>query len=428
MKIELRREDFINQYPPLNFLNKDEVSDIWEKEDLHLYVHIPYCTKKCGFCYYKSVSVGNNPVPENYMEALRKEIKMYASVPQIQSKKIKSVYFGGGTPTLLSINQLETLIKTIQSSFEFDSNYEFCCEARPGNETSREKLEMLKQYGLKRLSLGCQSLNDDVLVANGRNHKSEEFYKTFKLAREVGIDSINVDLMSGLVNQTMGNWLDTIDKIIDLKPENVAIYKLEVYLNNDLYKKYRGGKIQLISDAEEAEYARQAYNKLMDSGYILADNFSFTTSSEYYHLHRREVWEGSDMLGIGASAHSCFNDFLFQNEIRIDDYIRKVNSGESTIVRAHKISKQEDMVQRVIFGLKNIKYNREDFRDEFGVDVMDVFGDKLRMLEEEGFVIITDDTIGLTFEGAIFADDIVRELYMPEHKKMILAHVKRSIS
>lgn len=426
MNVTLKREDFINQYPPLNFLSKQEVDAIWEKENFHLYVHLPYCVKKCGFCYYKSISLGNNSVPNEYMLALEKEIKMYASMPEVRSKKIRSIYFGGGTPTVLSCEQLEHLLQVIHSSFNFDPEYEFCCEARPGNETSREKLEILKKYGLKRLSLGCQSLDDEVLIENGRNHKSESFYNTFKLARELGIKSINVDLMSGLINQSMESWLDTIDKIIGLKPENVAIYKLEVYLNNDLYKRYREGNIKLISDEEEAEYAKIGYKKLMDAGYIMADNFSFVSSTEFHHVHRRATWNGEDMLGIGASAHSCFNDFLFQNETRIDNYIDKMNNGESAIIRAHKISAKEEMIQRVIFGLKSIKYNRNDFSEQFGIDVMDIFGEQLRMFEKDGFITINDEKIELTLKGAVFADDIVRELYMPEHKTMMLAHVKRT--
>jgi oxygen-independent coproporphyrinogen III oxidase len=424
--MELKREDFINQYPPANHMNKAEVTEIWPKECLHLYIHIPFCIRKCGFCYYRSEAAGNRGVPEEYISALKKEIQAYAAMPEIQSRRIRSLYLGGGTPTLLSEQQLNSVLSLVMKSFDFISDFEFCSEARPGQETTISKLELLKSLGLNRLSLGCQSLDEDVLKASGCNHGVKEFYTVFEQARKVGVRIINTDLLSGLVNQSMDGFIKTIDGIIALRPENVSIYKMEVYLNSFLYKKLRQGTIKLISDEDETNHIRKGYAELLEAGYLQVDHFSFLTVPAYDHIQRRGLWHGEDMLGLGASAYSRMNSFLFQNEARVNDYIEKIKRGETTVVRAHRISQKEKMVQRMVFGLKNLKISRVQFLKDFGVEVMEIFPEQFKMLEREGFIIIGNDTIESTFEGALFADDIAREFYLPEHRDMMLGHVKRS--
>ncbi len=426
--MDLRREDFISQYPPLNYMNKDEVKDLWRRDVFHLYIHIPFCIKKCGFCYYKSIASPNGTVPDEYVTALKKEIQAYASMPEIQSRDVRSLYIGGGTPTLLSEEQLEFILSLVMKSFHFTSDFEFCCEAYPGPETTLSKINVLKSFGLHRLSLGCQSLDEEVLKANGSNHETKEFYKVFELARKASVRTINVDLMSGLVDQSIESFMDTINKIVVLSPENISIYKMEVYLNSSIYKRLRQGSITLISDEEEIKYVRKGYARLLEMGYSLANHFNFMISQEHDHIQRRGLWDGEDMLGVGASAHSCMNLFMFQDEPRIEHYIEMLNRGEMPVVRAHEISKKEDMVQRAVLGLKNLKICRTEFLKDYGMDIMDVFPKQFRMLEREGFVNIKDNAIESTFEGALFADDIARELYLPEHKNMMLGHVKRSIS
>lgn len=426
--MDLRREDFISQYPPLNYMNKGEVNDIWRREIIHLYIHIPYCVKKCGFCYYKSVASSDGSVPEEYVSALKKEIRAYALMPEIQSKNVRSLYIGGGTPTLLSEEQMGSLLSLVMQCFNFTSDFEFCSEAYPGPETTFSKINVLKSFGLQRLSLGCQSLDEEVLKANECNHDTKEFYTVFELARKAEIRTINIDLMSGLVGQSIESFMATINEIIKLKPENISIYKMEVYLNNAIYKRLRQGSITLISDEDEINYVKRGYARLLEMGYSFANHYNFMIAPEHDHIQRRGLWNGEDMLGVGASAHSCMNSFMFQDEPRIDNYIESLNRGEMPVVRAHEISKKEEMVQRVVLGLKNLKICRIQFLREFGMEIMDVFPEQFKMLEKEGFVKIKDNAIESTFEGALFADDIAREVCLPEHRDMMLGHVKRSLS
>ncbi|HAU88420.1 MAG TPA: hypothetical protein DCW90_23985 [Lachnospiraceae bacterium] len=425
MEIELKREDFINQYPPSNFLNKKDVGLLWEKGRYNLYVHIPFCHKKCEFCYYKSEELGDDPVPAEYVAALVKEMEMYSKLPEIQGKIASSVYFGGGTPTKLSCEQIKLLLDAIHKNFILDEDYELCFEARPGQETTEEKLALLKEYKIKRISFGVQSLDDEVLKANGRNHDVESFYRVFELARKIGIPSINTDLMSGMVNQSRESWMDTVDKLVKLHPENIAVYKLELYFNNVLYKRIREKEFSLMSDETEAQYVREGFQKMIDAGYIPVTNYSFTSDLKYEHVHRRKLWQGEDMLGIGASAHSCMDGFIYQNEISIEKYLSAINEGKSPIMRAYRMSKREEMIQRIVLGLKTMHFNRDAFQCEFGIDVMDLYGDEMRALEQRKFLTIGEHEISLTLEGMLYADDIVRVFYLDEQKKVYLSHFKR---
>lgn len=423
--MKLNRENFIVQYPPLVCLSPQEVDNMWDTKEINLYLHLPYCKKKCSFCYYKSFELGDEPIPDFYLDALKEEIEIYLRKPQLQNIVLRSLYIGGGTPSLLSEKQIETLLLSVRSMFKPANDFEFCCEVRPGAGTTLEKLKLLESLGLRRLSIGCQSVDDEILAVNGRNHKAKEFYETFERARNAGIFSINVDLMSGMINHTMDSWMDTIDSIARLRPENISIYKMEMYLNNILYKQYLKGGIHMVSDMAEAEYAVAGYRKLLDYGYLFMDNYTFMSAPEYKHVQRNELWNGADMIGMGLSAHSCFNGYIYQNEAKMENYLRKISQKELAIQRAHRITTEEAMIRQITFGLKNMRFDRIRFKKQFGIDVMDLFGHILKKLEEKSFIVVSTAHIDMLFDGAVFADDIVREFYLPEHRKAALAHVSR---
>lgn len=427
MLTKLTREDFINQYPPLGLMNKQDVDKIYENELINLYVHIPFCRKKCEFCYYKSFVPASETEIDTYLDALYKEIEIQSRNPFVSKSEIHSLYFGGGTPTLLPTKALEDILKLMLNKFNINEKTEICVEARPGSETSREKLQLLKDLGVTRLSLGCQSVNDKVLQINGRNHDAKAFYHTFSLARDVGIKCINVDLMSGLVADTYDTWMETIQRIVELSPENIAIYKLELYYNNTLYRKLRKNEITLITNEEEANWTRDGYKYLIGHGYSMADNFSFLKADEFRHIHRQANWDGESMAGLGLSAHSCVKAkrIIYQNANNLQEYYDKLSRNKAPITRAYKFSAKEEMIQRIVFGIKSLKLSRKRFEQEFGVDPLLIFPDAFNLLEERGFIAIGKDFIETTFEGAIFADDIVREFYLPEQKEMMLGHVKR---
>lgn len=409
----------------MNLLNKQDVERIWEKEDFHLYVHIPYCIKKCDFCYYISYECKIHQIPEDYLDALKKEIRMYGDMEQIKGRKLRSIYIGGGTPTLMTLTQIKELLDVIWESFDVHDDVEFCCEVRPGPETKKDKIMLMKEYGLKRISIGCQSLNDNVLKLNGRNHNSKAFYKTYDMVRECDVFSINVDLMSGLLGDALESFLFSVDEMIRLRPENLTIYKMEVYLNNQLYKRALDQEIKFMSDQEEAEMVTLAYNRIIESGYQFSDNYSFYTDEKYKQIHRYKTWQGEDMIGVGLSSHSCYGLTIYQNDNRMVDYMEHIQNGKIPIRRAYKFSLYENMVRMIIFGIKSVHYPLDLFFSKFGIRAEEVFADKLNYLQSKGFINIRDGVLSATMKGILYADDIVRIFYPKRYRDVVLAHKKR---
>lgn len=423
--MELIRESFLTQYPPLNVMDKKNIANIWEKELFHLYVHIPFCVQKCDFCYYKSFTLKKPQIVEEYLDVLKAEIKMYAKMPQIQCKQVRSIYFGGGTPAILSETQIAEIMELILECFDIHNECEICFEVRPGKELTPNKLKLLKTLGINRISIGCQSTDDEILKINGRNLEYRDFLTSYHDIREVGFRVVNVDIMSGMVKQSFESWDNTIREIIRLSPENIAIYKLEIYLNNQLYRCFREGKLSIINDAEEARYFCHGMKQLLNADYIMTDNFTFVKDRSLDHIHRRRTWMGEDMLGVGLSAHSCYNDIIFQNEPGLQEYMQKIKTGVLPIFRSHINTQNEVIRQRIIFGIKNLYLSRQKIYEEFGIDCIDLFEDEFKQLEDMKLIKIFDDHIETTSEGTIFADDIVRVFFLPEHQDKMLAHISR---
>ena len=313
MEIALRREDFTTSYPPYSVLNTKQTELLWQKKPINVYVHFPFCPKRCDFCYYKvEVPKGKDEI-QAYVDVLLKEIELLSCMPELHSCSMQTLYFGGGTPTLLSSDQLVAVTEAIFKLFPKMEDFEFCVEVRPGGEVTKEKLKTLKSLGVDRISMGVQSLDDDILLKNGRNHLSNQFYKTFEETRNAGFDWINCDIMSGMLGITDESWQNTVKTLADWRPENVAIYKMEVYYNTKLFKKVRHEPELLIDDAMEASHFEWARAYLESEGYMMWDCFSFTTNEKYIHRHRRNVQSGGEILGIGLSSHSYFNGFMYQN-------------------------------------------------------------------------------------------------------------------
>lgn len=424
-EVELRRKDFLNQYPLLNMMNINYVADMKKPQPTHLYVHIPFCYKKCAFCYYKSENLVSKEIPKEYFDALIKEIDLYAQKNII----LRSMYWGGGTPTTMSEQQIEFLLNHIYSKFQITEDFEFCCEVRPGPELTDAKIEALQKNRIKRISMGLQSLNPQILKYNGRNHSVEMFYQTYKKIKDAGIYSVNVDLMSGLVGDTLSSFMESLKKLVSLLPENITIYKLQLYYNSELYRKIRQEKVDIITDEEEFHMISEAYDYLTSMGYKPADNFSFKKSDEYSHLHRVATWNGEDMIGIGASAHSCANRTIYQNEIDINKYIEIVQEEKSPIKRGYSFSIYEDMVRHFIFGIKSCFYPLENFRKRFGIDIMHIFNDEIQWLVEHEYaqIDLQRNVLTTTKIGTLYADDIIRAFFPDKQKEINMGFQNRHL-
>jgi oxygen-independent coproporphyrinogen-3 oxidase len=432
MHLDLSRTDFTFQYPPFNVLQVKVANILQERRPLHVYVHIPYCKTKCRYCYYKLWAVGEHATDEidEYLKVLSKEIEIVSREPAVQACAVRSLYIGGGTPSLLSLDQLTRLFDQLKRSFTFADNYEFCIEANPDeNVLTPEKLAVLKESGVTRLSIGVQSLDDRILKLNGRAGSADEFYRTYEIAKSLGFHVINLDFMSGMLGENWTNWTRQFDTILSLRPENVSMYKLEFYLNTRLSKQIRQTKRApgLLDDEEEAKYAEYAFERLQNEGAYIAKNcYSLTRAEEVAHVHAAGVWDGESLLGLGLSAYGLFDGRMYQNTLELKDYADAVSCGKRPVHRAHLVSARERVARTMVFGIKKLGISRTKFRECHGFEMMLLYGDTIRELIENGLVIDDGETIKVPQSKYVYADDICRAFFLPEHETMMRGHLTRS--
>lgn len=430
MSLELNREEFINQYPPFNLINTEATKNIFSREMLHLYVHLPFCKNKCAYCYFKSFDNFAQENIDDYLATLKQEIETYSKMPEVQSKIVKSLYFGGGTPTLLTCDQLENLSKFIFDRFNFIENFEFCVESHPDEEkVTQEKLDLLKALKVSRVSFGVQNFNDEILALNGREMSIKTFLKIYDMAKKTGFKKINIDIMSGMFGENWPNWKNVISRIIELAPENVAFYKMELYYNTKLFGSMRKKKIvaPLMSNSEEIEMIRYAYDRLQDeAGYLVSNCFNLVKQKGLEHLHRKGIWEGDDMMGYGMSSHSCFNHDIYQNTANMEEYLDLVRKGKSPVKRAYRTSMRDEIATAMVYGIKNLYINRMDFKERFGFDMTALYNDVISSLTDRGYLNLDEEALRVPRQYYIFADDICREFFLPEHSTMMLAHISRN--
>lgn len=425
MELTLNRETFITSYPHYNVLNKKHTELLWHKRPIHLYIHLPFCPKRCDYCYYRVEAGKKKSEIDAYVNALLQEIERLGKQPELQCCTVKTLYFGGGTPTMLSSEHFVLIAEALKRSFTFVSDYEFCVEVRPGREATEEKLQTLKKLGVNRISMGSQSLDEEVLKMNGRNHILKLFYETYDRLRSVGFDWINVDILSGLLHELEETWKNTIQTLAGLRPENISIYKLEVFYNTTLFQLLKKRPELMISDDVEARRFKWARNWLENEGYYMFNSTMFTTDDQYIHEQRRAVHYGEEMLGIGLSSHSYFNGFLFQNTSDMKEYHEWIEEGKNPILRAYKLSAREEIIRSIVFGLKNLSLSRNAFYQRFGFDIKALFADKINDLEAKGILEVTDNHINIAFDYYEFADDVSRFFYPDEQKEDMLAHLSR---
>lgn len=431
MPLDITRTDFTYQYPPFNLMQVKEADVFERRRPLHVYVHIPYCKSKCRYCYYKTWGVGEhaNDEIEAYLDLLSREIQMVSRDPEVRATRVKSLYVGGGTPSLLSVDQLESLFGLLRQSFAFEEDFEFCMEANPDESVlTAEKLEFIKEAGVTRLSMGVQTLDDNILRLNGRAGSADQSCRVYSFARSLGFKVINLDFMSGLLGENWKNWAQQLDTILALRPENVSIYKLEFYLNTRLTTTIRKSRNApgLLNDDDEAQYAQYAFDRLQDEGGYHAHNcFSLSRGQDVAHVHTAGVWNGESLLGLGLSAYGVFDDRMYQNMLELKDYAQSIQRGERPIRRAHRVSEREKIARTMVYGIKTLAISRAKFRERHGVDMMLLYRDIIDGLLAEGNLVDDGETLRVPRSKYIYADDICRHFFLPEHETMMRGHLTR---
>lgn len=351
------------------------------KEELSLYIHIPFCVRKCGYCDFLSAPA-DEKARDRYVQALLMEIERYRGT-ETADRKIKTLYIGGGTPSTLSVKQLECIMQKIKCTFNFRGDMETSMEMNPGT-ASKEKCRALYQMGINRLSIGLQSTNDMELKTLGRIHSYEDFLNTYTWCREAGFQNINVDLMAALPYQTVESYTTGLRKIIRLAPEHISAYSLILEEGTPFYQKYNSGSYPLPDEEQERLMYRETEQILAQAGYERYEISNYAKKG-YACRHNLVYWQGGDYLGLGLGSSSYMDGVRFHNTTDFNTY---VNQG-AYVEDREELSVQAKMEEFMFLGLRVMAgVSGTEFEKRFGKTMEDVYGDVLRKHEEEGLLQI----------------------------------------
>lgn len=375
-------------------------------KNLGLYIHIPFCVHKCDYCDFVSY-VGQEKLYEQYVQALILEIK---SLSKLKEYEIDTIYFGGGTPSILNEKYIKQIMNIIKSNLVIKKNAEITIEVNPGTVT-KQKLENYIQSGINRISIGLQETHNELLKQISRIHTYEQFLQTYELARKAGFKNINIDLMIGLPNQTIEQAKENIKRVIKLNPEHISIYSLIVEEGTKIYKELENGKISLPDELVERKMYWLVKKELEKKGYTQYEISNFS-KKDYKSKHNYNCWEQKEYIGVGIAAHSYINQKRFSNITNLQNYIKNCKDEKFEDNRIlHEIQTIEDMKKEyMLLGLRTINgISIQKFKQKFGENPIYIFRKELQKLVEEKLLEIDSDRIYLTNKGIDLANLVWEE-------------------
>nr|VFJ62921.1 MAG: oxygen-independent coproporphyrinogen-3 oxidase [Candidatus Kentron sp. FM]VFJ64275.1 MAG: oxygen-independent coproporphyrinogen-3 oxidase [Candidatus Kentron sp. FM]VFK13986.1 MAG: oxygen-independent coproporphyrinogen-3 oxidase [Candidatus Kentron sp. FM] len=406
--LEPSRRGFITNYPNFQHWKKTTAEEMTAGEPLNIYVHIPFCAQQCSYCYYRTVKGTRKSEVDRYVNALCREIELTSAYFGLKERPVVSVYFGGGTPTLVTGENLTQIIETLHKNLNIVDGYEFTVEGEPVT-LIQKKADALKELGVTRISLGAQSLADEIIKLSGRQDTEAKILKAVDIARSTGA-IVNLDLMSGLAGETPETWAYTIKRAIEIGLESITVYKMELYANTQYYQDVRKNNLKLPTDEEELELMRYAMEQFEKARYFPWGFITFTKEGRYEHVHSPRIWRGEDFYPYGTSAFGRLGNWLFQNTNEIEKYISRLESGEVPISRGHHLSTLEEMVRGLVLEMKLIRMDLKKFRERYGFTLASLCGPAMKQLESEGFITFSEDELTLTSKGILHGDYVGKSL------------------
>ncbi len=402
--LEPSRRGFVTNYPNFQHWKKVQPEQVQPVAPLNIYVHIPFCAQQCSYCYYRTVTGGRKSEMDAYVDALCKEIEMSSDRFALRERPISSIYFGGGTPTLLDGQNLAKITNTLHKYFKLDNDKmpEFTIEGEPVT-VIKKKADILKELGANRISMGVQSLHDDVLKLSNRQDTEEKVTRAINFAQETGA-AVNIDLMSGLAGDSLDKWQYTVKQALATGVESITVYKTEIYANTQYFKDLRNDKISLPTDEEEIEFMRHAMEKFEQANYLPWCFFTFTKDGKYQHVHATRIWEGEDYFPFGVSAFGRLGSFVFQNSNEVKNYVEAIDKSETPIIRGHRMTALDEIVRDVLLGIKLNFLDYQYFHDKYGFNLEALCGKEIDALISKGYVERKNNQLWLTHEGMVQGD------------------------
>jgi oxygen-independent coproporphyrinogen-3 oxidase len=411
---------FVANYPPFARWHAGAVPDVLAafsaaptSAPLGLYLHVPFCRKRCKFCYFRVYTDVAAHDVERYSQALGREAELAAAQPAVAGRTLKYVYFGGGTPSFLSVKQLERLVERVHKSFGWDAAEEVTFECEPGT-LSEAKVRALKDLGMTRISLGVENFDDAILEANGRAHLSAEIERAWGWIKAAGFPNTNIDLIAGMVGETDASWRRTIEKTLTLEPDSLTIYQMELPPNTVfVHDAKETGSATAVADwPTKRRWVNEAFELFLAHGYAISSGYTLVRDPARVHFRYRDMlWEGSDLVALGVASFGHLSGVHYQNATHWDEYLGAVEAGRLPIARGLVPSPRELLLREVVLGLKRGSLDVGRLALKYGIDPLVEWGAVWESLAADGWLEGVRPRPVLTRAGLLRIDALLHRFF-----------------
>lgn len=419
---------FVAAYPPFSCWSPqqvpaalDRLHSPWGGKDdrpLGLYVHVPFCAKRCDFCYYQSYDDQGRHI-DAYLDAVVRELGLCSQLAQVANRAPRFVYFGGGTPSLLSVRRIDRLLRGVREAFSWDAVKEATFECAPRTMTLG-KLKTLREMGVTRISMGVQQLDDRVLRANGRVHLSQDVMEAYDLIQSVGFPVVNLDLIAGMVGETDDSFLTGLDRVIGMRPDTVTIYQMEIPRNTPLYQMWPDERMEepLPDAAVRRRRVGFAFTRLESAGYTVVNAYTAARDPMRHLFHYvNDQYRGADVMGIGVSSFSYVNGTHFQNLSGLAEYLNAMRQADTLpVARAYVLEELEQLVRLLVLQLKLGEADLASLSAQFDIDVAALYAPSWESLIANRWARWNGHRVRLTREGLLRVDRLLPSFYLPNHQ------------
>ena len=418
---------FISNYPPYSQWNRESLPEVRDALDsaptestpLGLYLHIPFCRKRCKFCYFKVFTDVNAAEVQRYVDALCNEISMVSQLAVMGDRPFRFVYFGGGTPSFLSPKQLTKLAGRLRQHITWDGAEEVTFECEPGTLSETKVKTLREELGVTRVSLGVENFDDAILEENGRAHLSKQVFAAWEWITAAQFPNVNIDLIAGMVGENWDNWRVNVRKALELSPESLTIYQMELPFNTVYSRDMLGNQVESpVADWETKRgWVDYAFNEFLAAGYSVSSAYTVVKDPAKVNFsYRDNLWRGADLLATGIASFGHASGVHYQNLPELEPYLSTVEAGQLPLGRGFLPTTHQQLIREMILLLKRGYLDRSYFRDKFGIEILEHWKGVWEEYQTEKLVELQGDEIRLTREGLLRADSLLPAFFEPEHQ------------
>lgn len=403
------REEFYTNYPFFKYWGNENNERLLTPEGINLYIHIPFCIQICDYCFYMKELIKSKDQVDEYVDCLCREIQMVSERFSLARRRVNSIYFGGGTPSVLTEVQLRKIIETL-NKYHTIEDPEFSFEAEPGT-FNKNKLALYKDCGVNRISMGVQSFDDQIIKLSSRKHTAAQAINSIKIVQDAGGFELNIDLLSGLAGENMDSWMRSVETAIQQDTSMITVYKMKTYANTAFFKKgVHGNEIELPDEIREISFFEKAMDMVLGAGYDMWSTFAFNkngAASKYIEY----TWRGQDMIAYGASSFGKIGNFNYQNLNNTQLYFDRVRNNKIPVYRTFAMSYKDMIVKELLLcAVRLFSYKKTEFINKFGFDYFNLIPEVMDELVRKGYITERTDELVLTRQGVLFGDFVSKTI------------------